>query len=336
MSLEKGCRNAVEICMGISSEDKVMIVCDDNTLSIGKTLDNYASKKTQDVHLFNLDSYGNRPLPSLPNFMRDIAMASTATFWTASSPKGELESVRMPFIKAAITNGRHAHMVSITDEIVEKTLGGDYRKVEKFTNKIYSLAKVAKEVRITTEKGTDLRCGVGKYRWVSSTGVIRGTGDWHNLPDGEVFTAPYSMEGIAVIDGTIGDYFDEKFSLADIQETPIELRIEGKDPSQLVDISCDNKELKEEIESYVDQNPCSRSVGELGIGTNIQIDKLCGVMLVDEKYPATHIAFGDPLGSMTKAKWSCPEHIDMLILDCNIWFDDTLVMEKGKYLIDEL
>ncbi len=322
--------------MGISDEDRVMIMCDDNTLNIGRTLSNCASEKASEVHMFNLDSCGERPLPSLPDYMRELALSSTATFWTASSPKGELEKVRMPFVSAAITNGRHAHMVSITEKIVEEALCGDYRRIERFTNKVYELARATKEVRITTEKGTDLRGSVDIYRWVSSTGIIRGLGQWHNLPDGEIFTTPYSLEGVAVIDGTIGDYFDGKFSLDEINKEPVELHIEGKDPSRLVDISCDNQELKNEIESYVDQQPCSRGLGELGIGTNIFIDKLCGVMLVDEKFPATHIAFGDPLGSMTNAKWSCPEHLDMMILDCDIWFDDTLVMEKGKYLIDEM
>ncbi len=336
MNLEKGCRNAVETCMGVSEEDKVLIVCDEDSLSVGKALRDTIRDYTQHIRFFNLDIYGKRPLGQLPDAILETANASTATFWTASSYKGELETVRMPFFKAAINGGRHAHMVSITDEIVKRALTGDYVEIEKFTNKIHSLAVSADEVRITSEKGTDLICKVGKYKWIPSTGIIRGIGNWHNLPDGEIFTTPYAAEGTAVIDGTIGDYFDKEYSLAEVEENPVTLKITGEDPARLVDIECGNKKLKKEFEEYVDQNPCSRNLGELGIGTNLFIDGLIGNMLMDEKYPSAHIAFGDPNDAMTFAGWSCPEHVDMIIRHCDIWFDDTMVMEKGKYLIDEI
>ncbi len=322
--------------MGISEDDKVLIVCDENSLSVGKALRNTVRDFTQNVRFFNLDIYGERPLKALPDVVLETATASSATFWTAGSYKGELETVRMPFFKAAITGGRHAHMVNITDEIVKRALTGDYAKIEEFTKRIHSLAVSADEVRITSEKGTDLLCEVGKYKWIPSTGIIRGVGNWHNLPDGEIFTAPYAAEGVAVIDGTIGDYFDKVYSLAEIDEDPVTLKISGTDPARLVNVECDNKKLKEEFVEYVDQNPCSRNFGELGIGTNLFIDGLIGNMLMDEKYPSAHIAFGDPNAGMTLAGWSCPEHVDMIIRNCDIWFDDTMIMEKGKYLVDEI
>ena len=335
MKLEKGCKNAVETCMGISENDRVLIVCDEPTVSIGKTLKETVKEYTQHIRFFNLDLYGKRPLEKLPDVILETATSSTATFWTAGSYKGELETLRMPFFKAAITGGRHAHMVSITDEIVEKALTGDYIEIEKFTNKIHSMAKESKEVRITSEKGTDLHLKVGKYKWIPSTGIIRGIGNWHNLPDGEIFTTPYGAEGVAVIDGTIGDYFDKEYSLAEIQENPITLDIRGENPAKLVKIQCDNKKLEEELNGYVDQHHCSRNFGELGIGTNLFIDGLIGNMLMDEKYPSAHIAFGDPNAGMTLANWNCPEHIDMIIRDCSIWFDDKMIMEKGKFLVNE-
>lgn len=336
MSFERGCQNVIETCMAITAEDRVVIVSDDDSIRIGNKLRDCASHKTETVDLFNLDTYGKRPLDHMPEEIGELTKRSTATFWTASSPPGELKSLRMPFIEYAIDKGRHAHMVSITEDIIKRTLTGDYKRLESFTKAVHALAEKTKTVRITSKKGTDLSCDVGRYRWIAGTGIIRGMGLWNNLPDGEIFTTPYNMEGVAVIDGTIGDYFDKKYSLDQIIDNPVRLKISGKDPSRLIEVSCDNEVLEKDIISYVDSYTNSRKVGELGIGTNVYIEKLIGTMLVDEKYPGIHLAFGDPLGSLTKANWKCPTHLDMIVTSCDIWFDDTIIMENGKYLEGEL
>lgn len=333
--LKEGCRNAVETCMAVSPEDRIVIVSDERSKKVGQTIKEIAMDITPQIRFFNLDIYGERPLESLPKAIEKAATDAKVTFWTARSVDGELESARMPFFKAAVNGGRHAHMLNITEEIVKKGLIGDYHKIEKFTNKICDLAREASQVRVKTEKGTDLVAEVGKYKWVSSTGIIKDIGKWHNLPDGEIFTTPHGMEGKAVIDGTLGDYFDQEYPLSTTQETPVEVKIENKNGrARVSDIRCDNEEIQERLTQYVDRNPCSRDIGELGIGTNLYIDELVGNMLMDEKYPGVHIAPGDPNNDMTFAGWSCPTHLDMIMRDCDIWFDDKKMMEKGEYLVD--
>ncbi|MFO7991327.1 MAG: aminopeptidase [Thermoplasmata archaeon] len=333
MSLENGCKTAVNTCMNIRPDDRVLIVSDKETLKIGQKLKDIILDITPQMRFFNLDIYGNRPLKKLPDQIESEARASTATFWTAQSIDGELESVRMPFFQAAVYKGRHAHMVNITEEIVEKGLGGDYREIERFTNKVHSMAVESKEVRMTSEKGTDLTAKVGKYKWIASTGIIQQIGQWHNLPDGEIFTTPYEMEGTLVVDGTLGDYFDGKYPLDTTLEDPLYIEIENKEKPQAVKVECDNDTLEHEIQDYLNRNRCSSYIGELGIGTNLLVDELIGNMLLDEKHPGIHIAFGDPLNNMTFAGWSCPTHLDMIVRDSNIWFDDKQIIEKGKYLI---
>ena len=36
---------------------------------------------------------------------------------------------------------------------------------------------------------------------------------WSNLPAGEVFTTPASVDGVFVCDGTAGDYFNGKYGI---------------------------------------------------------------------------------------------------------------------------
>ena len=46
--------------------------------------------------------------------------------------------------------------------------------------------------------------------WVKTSGLIN-TRYWSNLPAGEVFTTPASVDGVFVCNGTAGDYFGPKY-----------------------------------------------------------------------------------------------------------------------------
>jgi len=75
----------------------------------------------------------------------------------------------------------------------------------------------------------------------------------------------------------------------------------------------------------------ARNVAEFGIGTN---DKaiLSGNILEDEKVQGTiHIAFGDnkSMGGSVQV----PSHLDGLIKQPTVWFDEQKVMENGRLLI---
>jgi leucyl aminopeptidase (aminopeptidase T) len=74
-----------------------------------------------------------------------------------------------------------------------------------------------------------------------------------------------------------------------------------------------------------------RTVAEFGIGTN---DKaiLTGVILEDEKVMGTiHIAFGDnkSMGGTVRVA----SHLDGLVRQPTVWFDDRLIMKDGRLLV---
>lgn len=334
MSIEEGCRTAVETCMGVKPEDRVIIVSDNQSKTIGETLKEIALEISPHVRFFNLDIYGSRPISKLPPIIEETAMDSTVSFWTAKSYEGELGEVRQPFLEAVVVGGRHAHMVNITEEIVRTGLNADYKRIEKITENLMDIAEDIENIRIKSDRGTDLEVKVGKNKWVASTGIVREPGSWHNLPSGEIYTAPDEIEGTAVIDGTVGDYFDRKYSLSGIKEDPIVIEIGNDDKPTLLDLECKNEDLREDLIRYINRHECSSFVGEFGIGTNIYLDGIIGNILQDEKCPTAHIAFGDPMDNMTFAGWSCPEHVDMIMRNCDIWFEDDKVLENGEFLVD--
>ena len=62
---------------------------------------------------------------------------------------------------------------------------------------------------------------------------------WSNLPAGEVFTTPASVDGTFVCDGTAGDYFNAKYGTLD--RTPLVLEIRG---GRLQSARCDRADLE--------------------------------------------------------------------------------------------
>jgi len=75
-------------------------------------------------------------------------------------------------------------------------------------------------------------------------------------------------------------------------------------------------------------------VGEFAIGTNIELTNVIGQILQDEKFPGIHIAFGNPYGEHTGAKWFSGTHIDVVGRKFDIWVDGRQIMEKGRFLIE--
>lgn len=320
--------------MGVTPDDRVTIVTDSPSLNIGKTLRMLALEITPQVRFFNLDIYGQRPLKNFPEGIEKAALESTVTFWTARSLEGELETVRGPFIKSALVQGRHGHMVNITEKVVENALAVDYHQVKEFTMKLHERLQKVKNITIKNPLGTNIKIQPNeKWKWFPSTGICHEPGTWINLPDGEVFTAPYRAEGKIVVDGVLGDYIGNEFHHADLQKDPLTIIVEQKKRPTAVEVTSDNSELENAVKEYIAKNKCTSYIGEIGLGTNIFLTEMSDNMLQDEKYPTAHIALGDPIPEDTFADWSCPQHMDNILTRCDIWFDDEKVMEDGEYIL---
>ena len=132
----------------------------------------------------------------------------------------------------------------------------------------------AREVRIQTD-GTDLRLNVEGRTWVNSDGH-------RNMPSGEVFTGPLETS----VEGTIR--FDIPSAVQGTLVSGVELTFsEGKVVSARAD------EGDELLQAQLETDPGARFLGELGIGTNFQIQRPTKSILFDEKIGGTvHLALG--------------------------------------------
>ena len=224
---------------------------------------------------------------------------------------------------------RHAHMVNINHEIMREGMRADFNRVDALSKRVMEIVTQAKQVHAKNPAGSDLTADLNpNYKWIKTSGII-SPDKWGNLPGGEIFTTPGEVNGTYVVDGVVGDYLCEKYP--DLQRQPLTIHMKG---NRITEVFSENKALEQEFWAYTHTDEYSDVVGEFAIGTNLELKRVIGNILQDEKFPGLHIAFGNPYGFHTGAKWYSSTHIDVVGTHFDIWVDGQQIMQKGEFLIE--
>jgi leucyl aminopeptidase (aminopeptidase T) len=328
--LMEGARNAVDVCLAVQRGERVALIADDASREVAASLLSALDTAGAEADTVRIEDVAARPLTTAPREILAALEAADAGILCVQPLEGELKA-RMAIVGLVERRAmRYAHMVGVTPQIMTEGMRADYRLVDRLSERLRERMRHASRLRVATPGGTAFTATFNPaWDWVKTSGLI-STRYWSNLPAGEVFTTPASVDGVFVCDGPAGDYFGPKYG--DLRESPLTLRIEG---GRLVSASSDRRDLEQEFWAYCHADTHSDRVGELAFGTNLGVDRMIGVLLQDEKVPGVHIAFGDPYGSQTGADWKSTTHVDVLTRECDVWIDDDRVIEKGRYLLDK-
>ena len=207
------------------------------------------------------------------------------------------------------------------DFVYDATLR-DWEAVEEYQEELRERLEEASEVRVVAGE-TEISMSVDGMHAVNSAGR-------HNMPSGEVFTAPVpdSVEGEVLFDKPLIHRGREMEGVRLVFE-------EGA----VVDSSAERNE--DALDDLLETDEGARRLGELGIGTNREIDRFTKNMLFDEKMGETvHMALGrayeENVGEDREANDSAV-HVDM-ILDTSegrIEFDGETVQEGGEFVWEQ-
>lgn len=326
-----GARNAVEICLGIQPGETVALIADEISRAVAASLESAIRECKAVPNSLLLEALGPRPMKDAPSAVLSALETADVGVLCMTPQPGEL-GARMEIVSVVERRQiRYAHMIGVTPEIMQQGMRADYRMVDRLSDQLRERMVRAEKLTVKTEAGTSFSAFFDRQLdWVKTSGLISPR-YWSNLPAGEVFTTPRTVDGTFVCDATAGDYFNGKYG--DLQATPMILKIEA---GRLVAVHCDRKDLEEEFWKYCHTDENSDRVGELAFGTNLGLSRMIGILLQDEKFPGVHIAFGDPYGSQTHADWKSRTHVDVLTRNCDVWIDDCQVIEKGRYKLAEL
>jgi leucyl aminopeptidase (aminopeptidase T) len=326
--LTPGARNAVRVCLAIEPAEKVTLITDQTCREIAASLAREIADVGASFRAFVLEEVAPRPLVELPAPIAADMETSQVSIFAVQVQTNELGSRMQMTDIVNHRRMRHAHMVNINRQIMMEGMRADFHKVDRISTRVLEIVVRARQVRARSAAGSDLVADLDpKYRWLKTSGLI-SPDKWGNLPGGEVFTTPGEVNGTFVIDGVVGDYLCAKYG--DLRDAPLTVRVVR---NRLTEAYSDNKALEREFWEYTHTDANSDRVGEFAVGTNIELRDVIGHILQDEKFPGIHIAFGNPYGAHTGAKWYSSTHIDVVGTKFDIWVDDQQIMRRGQFLI---
>lgn len=313
-------RNLVDISKGILTScldakpgEEVFIVTDDTRVPIARALYEGAKELGCEAMMTIMkerELNGEEPPKAIAEAMKaaDIVICPTAKSLTHTNAR----------INAAKEGTRVATMPGITEAMFGAgAMTADYNEVERLTAKITDLLTECSTARIEKD-GCVLNLKLEGRNGIPSPGIYRKPGQCGNLPSGEAYIAPLEdgVDGEMIIDGSM-------VGIGKL-ESPLHVVIEK---GKLKKVS---GQYSEKLDILL-ANERNATVGELGIGTN-EAAVLNGIILEDEKvYGTVHIAFGTntSFGGVNKA--DC--HMDGIILNPTLYFDDKLIIDKGKFVV---
>jgi leucyl aminopeptidase (aminopeptidase T) len=310
-SLAKGAENAVKTCMNVKNGESVLIITDSGMdPEIPLALFKAAKEITENVEVVSINPLtrdGEEPAEEVANIMK----ATNVLFILTSKSLTHTNARRM-----ASENGvRIASMPSVTEfSFKEGGMTADYNEVDALCKKMLDVIKNGRKFRVTSGNGTDVQMNFGKHEWTIDNGLYHNSGDFGNLPAGEVDTAPNeaSTRGVIVFDkmGRYGDGIKVQV------ENGYAVKIEG------------SESLVGEVKNLGKE---AGNIAELGIGTNPKA-KLIGNVLEDEKvFQTVHIALGN--NATYGGKCNVPLHVDGIIAKPTLEVDGRTIIKDGKWLI---
>ncbi|MHA2288508.1 MAG: aminopeptidase [Promethearchaeota archaeon] len=268
----------------LKKEDKVLVVSDEYTKSVGQAFYTAAINFGCDAYKYFLPEK-IRPISQVPSDMISLVKGKSIVI-NAFKGLAEETPFRIKWIDIiqSHTSIRLAHCPGITKSMmIEGPMDIDYIKMVEVANKMQKSFENAKLVHITAPGGTDVLLCI-EDRGFSTDVQLVNDQSFVNLPCGEIWCGPVETvgDGLIVCDGSIGD-------IGNVSR-PLKIFIEK---GKIITIESEDQTLVEKIEKLINIDKEARIIGELGIGFNPGA-KLTGNLLEDEKALQTaHIAFGN-------------------------------------------
>lgn len=316
IELKNASIKALKDYMGLKSEETLLIITDETEREIAYSLLEEGKKLCKEAFLVEMKSReinGQEPPQQISELMKMVDVVICPTQKSLTHTDARREAVKFGV--------RVATMPGIKIETMVRCLNADADRVIELTKKIAEALRKTSEIRVVTEKGTDITMPMRERQILESTGVLRNKGESGNLPSGEVYLAPWEdkSNGKIVIDGSMAGI--------GMLETPIIVEVINGYAEKIEG----GKEAVKLTELLDKAGWEARAVAEFGIGTNYKAE-LIGEILEDEKvYGTIHIAFGN--NKSMGGNISVGSHLDGLIKNPDIFFDGQLIMQKGTLII---
>jgi len=294
----RGARKVVSECARVKKGERTLIVTDpgvDPLVSMALLEASREAGSEAVVAIIARRGSANEDLPArVADMMLKSDVVICATSLTVFYTNAKREACR-----------RGARFISMTGATLAVLSSGaieaDFRKQKPLVERLAKMLSNAKEISIRTAAGTHITASLEGRRAVANTGVCDRPGQSTGVPDIEAYVAPVegSIEGVAVIDGTISGF--------GLVRTPLKLDIHRGIVRKITG-GTEAAKLRKTLATQKDRRVYQ--VAEIGIGMNPRA-RLRGAIIEDESALGTaHFALGD--NSKFGGRNRAPVHIDLV------------------------
>lgn len=308
--MEEGARLVLTTSAGLRAGEKVLVVADEGTRSVG------------DAFLAAAKGLGADPVMVLirpraadaeePPEPVGTAMAASDVILLVTGRSLTHTHARRSANRAG---ARVISMPGVTEDMLrDGGLATDWSKIHEVVRKTARRLRGAHDVRLTSAAGTDLTFSVEGRDWITEdTGLCSRKGAFTTLPAGELFTAVVegSAEGRLVV-----DFYFEEALLEPVTATLKQghaARILGA-PKAVAMMNRGGRD--------------GRALGRFGFGVNPRARATGPHLEAEKALGSAHLGFGDNL--VIGGKIHCGVRVEAILSEVGVQVDGKAVIEKGR------
>ena len=309
----------IETCGVVKAGEKVVIATDKRKTTIASVIADACIERGIEPVILTMiprKSHGEEPPATYTAALQvaDVVFAATSFSLFHTNAR----------INACQKGARWVNIPEFSMEMLRQ--GGlfvDFHQQRERANKVGEVLSSSRNVRIKTEKGTDIQFSIAGRDAIVESGISDQPGMVNSPPDIEVCIARVegTAKGKVIIDGSIVlpglGPLKQDVSLT-VHRGYVE-KIEGGEEAVL---------FKKILQSANEQEVYN--IGEFGIGLNPKC-KICGSMLEDEGVFGTiHFGIGDnhTMGGNVESKM----HTDVVIKKPTVIADQKILIQSGEHI----
>ncbi len=180
-----------------------------------------------------------------------------------------------------ICGSRYASMPLFDAPMLSGAMSVNWQEMAERTGKIAEMVNKYENIEINTPNGTAISFSKKGRDAKEDTGIITGSGQFSNLPAGEVYLAP--------LEGTANGKLVIEWAPTRRLKSPLTLHI---DKGQLTKIEGE-EEYADFLQAKMSESNKNRNIAELGIGTNNRASRPDNILESEKISGTIHIALGD-------------------------------------------
>ena len=319
VEMMRGALKVVQQCAAVKPGEVVVISTDTNKLRIAEALAAATAGVGGTPVVVMITPTGTHGA-QLPSPVVAACQAADVFFLPATYSQTHTDA-RIEAIKAG---ARGCTMCEITeDALCGSTVLADFEALDRLGRDIGAVLAKTSVVRVTTERGTDLKGEVSGRPVQYETGLFRNPGEFAAFPNSEVNISPVegTVEGKAVVDVRV-------MNIGVVDEEPVTCHFRQGELAK-VDGGPVARRFWEMMQSYGDRT--ALNVAEFGMGLN-ELGRLYATNLEDlGRLGNFHIGLGSNYAIGGKVKAPC--HVDITLQRARVEFDNKLVLDDQTVLL---